>query len=250
MIEQRSFDGPAGRLWPKPLRILAAIVASLCILVLLLQIPFTWQRIVQLRNDRSQALSLDLIDLKVQFLDVSLAMSGTIADAGTGDTRAQATNFDMLRQSYGAFLDRIVTLDRFDRRGLGAVSVLDSVDFEDLKTRAVSVLPLIRGTDPDLRTVLPAIALELEQISPVLSRLVDDANQQAAQRTQVVRTQIQTDLRTLAILMASLVASTALLLWDFRRLYLFNRKQVQENRLANARLETVVATSQDAIIVT
>ncbi|MDX5413687.1 MAG: response regulator, partial [Rhodobacterales bacterium] len=222
----------------------------LCILVLLLQIPFTWQRIVQLRNDRSQALSLDLIDLKVQFLDFGLTMSGAMGGAESGDSRAQAADLDKLRQSYVAFLDRLVALDRFDRRGLGGVSLLDSSEFEDLKTRAVSVLPLIRGADPALDQILPQVTRELDQMSPVLNSLVDRANSLAAQRAQVIREQILQDLRILAILMASLVAAMALLVWDFRRLYLFNRKQVQENRLANARLETVVATSQDAIIVT
>jgi PAS domain S-box-containing protein len=216
--------------------------------MLAVQIPATWQLIAQLRNDRTQTLSLDLIDLKVVFLDVSLVLRGTSSDAGSGQN--PAIDFDTLRRSYGIFLDRIVALDRFDRAGLHGLSILDGAAFEDLKTRAVTVLPLIRSSGPELRAVLPEIAVALDQMAPVLNDLVDEGNRQVEQRALAIRTQILNDLRILAILMVSLLASMALLVWDFRRLYLINRKQAQENRLASARLETVVGTSQDAIIVT
>jgi PAS domain S-box-containing protein len=250
VIEQGASDGPVGKVWPKPLRIIAAVVACLCILGLLIQIPVTWQRIIALRHDQTQILIQDLIGLRVQFLDVSQMLRNAESDLPQSAASDQAPDLGALRQSYGVFLGRIVALDGFNSDALPGIYILDGAPFAELKTRAVAVLPLFQASNADPRVVVPEIALAVEQMMPLLNGLVDEANRLVGQWAQDVRRQILTDLRILAVLTVFLAASMALVVWDFRRLYLMNRKQVQENRLANARLETVVGTSQDAIVVT
>jgi PAS domain S-box-containing protein len=249
-MEQQASDGPARKVWPKPLRILAATVASLCVLGLLIQIPVTWQGINALRHDRTEAFAQDLIDLKVQLRDVSQALQNAGSEMREIGINDQGTDLGALRQSYGSFLDRIVALDKFNSSAVQGIADFDGAPFDELKTRAVAVLPFFGLADPDLRAAVPKIALAVQHMAPVLDGLVDHANRLVLQRAQDMRQQLLNDLQVLAILMVSLVASLALVVWDFRRLSVINRKQVQQNRLANARLETVVGTSQDAIIVT
>jgi PAS domain S-box-containing protein len=248
--ENNVLDGSARNAWPKPLRILAAIVASLCVLGLLIQIPVTWQGIAALRHDQTEALIQDLIDLRVEFHAVSQSLQGAGPD--TRDIGDNEPDIDLgaLRQSYGGFLDRIVALDKVNSSAVQGISDLDGAPFDELKTRAVAQLPYFRLADPNLRAAVPEIALAVQHMSPFLNGLVDHASRLGVQQAQDMRKQILNDLQVLAILMVSLVASMALVVWDFRRLYVMNRKQVQQNRLASARLETVVGTSQDAIIVT
>ena len=250
LIDQQALDRPARKVWPKPLRILAALVASICVLGLLIQIPVTWQRISALRLDQAEAFTQGLIELRGQLRDVSQVLH--IAGPDMRQIGGDEPDIDLgaLRQSYGGFLDRIVALDKFNSSAAQRMSGLDGAPFDELKARAVAVLPFFRLADQDLRAVVPKIALDVQRMVPLFDGLVDQANRLVLQRAQDMRRQILNDLQVLAILMAALVASLALVVWDFRRLYVMNRKQVQQNRLASARLETVVSTSQDAIIVT
>jgi PAS domain S-box-containing protein len=230
------------------MRFLAMVVAGLCVVVLVVQIGIAWQRVNQLRNDQIQTLRQPLAELSPLFLEVQLALRAAAADAATVDGPSE--QLKALRQSYGRFLDHIVGIDRIVRASPQATTITTSGNFEALKTNAVLILPQFRLDDIELSGNLPAIARELDAITPAMNSFIREGNDLLSFEAGTVQTRIMNDLQILVILLASLVASMALLVWDFRRLYLTNRIQAQENRLASARLETVVDTSQDAIIVT
>ncbi|MFU8865797.1 MAG: ATP-binding protein [Rhodobacterales bacterium] len=160
------------------------------------------------------------------------------------------SNLNALLQRYGAFLDKIVTLDQVWRTEHRGSAILDEAAFEELKTRSVALLPLFHGTGAELQDALPALSAALDDLAPVLRRVMQESLSTADIQEQTRWTQVQNDLRNNAIVLCSLIAATSLLVIDFRRLYLFNRQSAQENRMASARLETVIGTSQDAIIVT
>lgn len=245
-MDQDSLRRAADQPWPRLMRFLAAVMASLCVALLVLQGGVVLQRIDQLRDDRAEVVQEVLSALPLRFLEVGQSLHR--AEAATA-TDAQSKELTRLRLSYAGLLDRIVALDRSIRTDTSEDSALAKAEFEDLKTRVVSLLPLVRLADADLVAAFPDILRELEEMTPVLKRVVHEATGVPA-RTQVLQGQIGKDLRVILVLLVSLVASMALLVWDFRRLYLVNRQQAQANRLASSRLETVVGTSQDAIIVT
>ena len=250
MIDQDSLRGAAERPWPRLMRLLAAIVASLCAAVLVLHLVMSVQRITQWRDDQIQTVRQSLSELPPLFRDVELAVRRAATDAAPAQAEALRDGVTGLRQSYDVFLDKIVQLDQTIRADPQRAATLANPGFEDLKARAVSLVPLIRASNTDPGPALSAIHRELDGMTPVLYSFVREATGLIDARARVVQIQILNDLRILVILVISLVASLALLVWDFRRLYLINRDKAQDNRLAGARLETVVGTSQDAIIVT
>lgn len=225
-------------------------MAGLCILVLLVQIPVTWQRVETLRNDRSQEVQLSLVELEVLFQNTQLAMQRAMQGAETRLNGRPESTLILLRQRYGAFLNKIVTLDQEGRTAQRGAAILDEAAFEELKTLSVVLLPLIRGAGTEPQDSLPALSAALDDLAPVLRRITQQASSTADLLEQTRWAQIQNDMRNLAIVLGSLIAAMSLLVVDFRRLYLINRQSAQENRTASARLETVIGTSQDAIIVT
>ena len=62
MIDQDSLRGAAERPWPRLMRLLAAIVASLCAAVLVLHLVMSVQRITQWRDDQIGGRCLDFGD--------------------------------------------------------------------------------------------------------------------------------------------------------------------------------------------
>ena len=245
--DQDSLRSATHRPWPRLMRLVAAVVASLCLVLLAVQIVMALQRINQARDDQAQVVQAAVSALPDRIVEVREALRrAEEADA----SEARREGLAAARQGYGAFLDQIVELDRIIRANGAATPSLATPAFEDLKTRVVDLLPFVRLTEAELVAAVPAILRELDGMTPVLNRVVREGNELAAARARVLQAQTAHDLRILVVLLMSLVASMALLVWDFRRLYLVNRQQAQDNRLAHARLETVVGTSQDAIIVT
>lgn len=250
VTEQGSSGRRTGRVWPKPLPVVAATVAGLCFVLILALTPVTWHRAAHLRDDHAETLTDGLAALEVLHVEAQLALQRAGQGAEPGRPGVPDNGLIRVRQSHGALLNRIVTLDEIDPAGRPGFAILEDPAFEDLKTRSFALLPLIRGTDAELRAALPVLSMALDDLAPVLDRVVREGQQIAVRWDKAARAQILNDLRSLGLLLLSLVASMGLLIWDFRRLYRINRVRAQENRLASARLETVVGTSQDAIIVT
>lgn len=248
VIEHGSFGKTDGQSWLAPLRVMSAIVAGLSIFLLIVQSSVSLKRSEHMRDD--QAFGRSLVELQVIFLNTQLALRGVAQGAVPTINETPENTLDALRLNYGGFLNRVVTLDQTDSARSEELRILENATFEDLKARSIVLLPVIRGTDVELRDALPELSNELDNLGPVLDWVVREGSRIADVRAETARSYLAQDTRVLITLLLSLIAVMVLLVWDFRRLYLVYKKRAQENRLASARLETVVGTSQDAIIVT
>jgi PAS domain S-box-containing protein len=250
MSEQGYSNGSGALGWPRARRLFAYIVASFSILFLVILIPITWQNVTAFRDGAPRAMHSEATELELLFQNTQMAMKRAASDGLQDARRSSQDNVILLRQSYNALLDKIVLLDQMERTDEQGAAIFNDTAFAELKLRTVSLLPAIRGNDESLQDALPELTGSLGALGDVLQSFTREMRRDADILAQDKWTQVKTGLRNISIIGAALIATMLLLVLDFRKLYLINWQNVQRNRTASARLETVINTSQDAIIVT
>jgi PAS domain S-box-containing protein len=157
---------------------------------------------------------------------------------------------DLLDMHYRSLLDRLTTLSDRDAGGARKDLPWPEGAMGRLATMALSLGPHViaaqQGAPGGHATLVAAMA----ELRAELAAVVDNAGQVldaqiADQRRAAWLAMVLMALSVLALGLAMLGLGAMVL-----RLARINRQQDQGNRLAGARLETVVSTSQDAIIVT
>lgn len=119
-----------------------------------------------------------------------------------------------------------------------------------IKTLLDSWVPLIDGPDDALRAALPKIEAESGQIQEQARRLSLDALVDFSADTDANRTMVTVTLLRLAVLSAATIAMLLLVTLGLARLYRITQQQAEENLATGARLQIIIASSPDAILVT
>ncbi len=183
--------------------------------------------------------------------NVQWALSQTEVEFLEFSTRASAPEPDLndIRRKFDVFYSRINTV--------GRASV-----FEDLRTnetfnqqlaQIVSFLEdsveIIDADDADFLTQLPKLQVMSAEIRPVIRRLANSGLEQFAitadnQRLAVARTMTQ-----LAVVLASLIGALAFFVYYLNRMNLRTAEREREQKLTADRMNTVIGTSLDGVIV-
>jgi PAS domain S-box-containing protein len=109
---------------------------------------------------------------------------------------------------------------------------------------------MIDGPGGDLRNALPVLAENLPMVRDATRRMTLVALAEFAAQSEERRTAIQATLLNLAFLTALLILAMAALLAGMLRQYRMGQHQARQVEAANLRLETIIKTSADAIVVT
>jgi PAS domain S-box-containing protein len=110
-------------------------------------------------------------------------------------------------------------------------------------------IPLVDGPDEALRAALPSLANQADALHDKARHMSLIGLEYFSFESDNRREEMALTLRRLAGLTALLIGALSVLAFVLLRLYQSSRSQTAENRMTTARLETIVATSVDAIVV-
>ena len=108
----------------------------------------------------------------------------------------------------------------------------------------------IDGSDPVLSAALPQMAVESEAVQQIARELSMDSLLAFSAGTDRTRARVSDTLTNLAVTTAATILLLGLLAAMATRLYRVTRRQARENEIAGERLQMIIATSPDAIVVT
>ncbi|MDZ7575644.1 MAG: ATP-binding protein [Pseudotabrizicola sp.] len=108
----------------------------------------------------------------------------------------------------------------------------------------------VDSTDEVLREALPQIESESSEVQRLARALSLDSLLVFSASTDETRARVSDTLLVLAIAISTTILLLAVLAVTATRLYQTTRRQAQENQIAGDRLQLIIATSPDAIVVT
>lgn len=111
-------------------------------------------------------------------------------------------------------------------------------------------IPVIDGSDTALVAALPAMRSESEELETLARDIALSGLQDIAKAGDISRTEISDTLIRLAIASIATFFLLAILSIMFARLYRHSVKQSEENQITGARLQMIIQSSPDAIVVT
>lgn len=175
--------------------------------------------------------------------------SQTDSDESAGSKDVIAPALAELRKRYNIFYSRLETINTSALyRPILDYSRLRE-RFDALAARTYALVPLIDGTDEALVAALPAIVAAIEPSRHDLRLISTEGNRQVARQADRTREDAARVLRLVAAVGLLLVVAVLWLLFVFWRLYTLNRKRALVNRAMLSRIEAIISTSRDAIIV-
>ncbi len=110
-------------------------------------------------------------------------------------------------------------------------------------------LPLVDGPDAALRAALPSLYVEARDLRPSVRAMSLTGIDFFSSESDRQRSEMALTLRRVAGLTGFLIVALSVLATVLLRLYERSREQAVENRLTTTRLETIVTTSADPIVV-
>lgn len=220
----------------------AAVVLLACLAVIASLSLDVRRRLEALERANSDNVHWLVAQAEVEILRLQLVMQTTMHDP--------LADLDTLRRRFDLLFSRVSVL----QRGPLYARILEGPDYAAeigaLRQFLDRTVPLIDGSDAELRAALPGLLAELPVLhghmrSLALRALGDFAALADDQRRSMAQTLIRLAGLTILLVVALSILAVGLL-WSFRR----TQAQAEINRRTGARLETVVNTSADGIIVT
>ena len=124
-----------------------------------------------------------------------------------------------------------------------------SVPLQQIRDFLVQSVALVDADDASLALAVPGMAAEMPQLGSAARQVSLNGISFFAAQSDLQRGAVASTLRRVAALTAMLVIALSVLAILLLRLYRRSKQQAEENRLTTARLETVVDSSVDGIIV-
>lgn len=197
---------------------------------------------VQRRLDALARASSDSVQWALAQLEVETQLMREALDAPDADLIEVRKRVDILYSRIGIF---------------GASTVYENLrerpEFKDnlakVETFLAHALPLIDGPDPALRAALPSLSAQALDLRSAVRAMSLAGIGFFSTESDRHRSEMALTLRRVAGLTGFLLVALSVLAIVLLRLYETSRQQAVENRLTTTRLETIVTTSVDAIVV-
>jgi len=231
---------PALARWLKTAALSFAI--ALCV-VAIMHLAFEVQRkLAQLDEANSDNVQWTLSQVEVEFMRYRLSLEAARSDS----PEALAA----VRQRFDVFYSRIKTISTGAIYApLDADRVFGAARLE-ITGMLDAAIPAIDGTDPELRTALPQLVLAAEAVQPQVRAMSLSGLKQFAQQSDSWREGVAVTLGRLAGLTAGLVLALSMLSVMLLRLSRVSDQHAAEARSSAGRLEKILSTSLDAVLVT
>ncbi len=211
-------------------------VFVLCIAIILLLAVDVQRRLDALGKASSDNGQWSLAQVEVETLLFHNALGTTPPDLSD------------IRKRYDILYSRVMI---FDSSSLYA-NLRSVPDFDvwlvETKDFLQSVLPLIDGPDAELTTALPVLQNQVQELRMAVRAMALSGIQYFSRESDRQRNEMARTLRRVAGLTGLLIIALSVLATVLLRLYHRSREQAVENRLTTTRLETIVTTSVDAIV--
>lgn len=246
MTDKNRPNPAADRFGLRVLPVLAITVGLLSLFVLMVQAPRIWQQIEWLSRFESRIIHDAGDHLEASFLQLELAVLRA-TDEGQPDLGHVRALFTDLQKEISALK---TTIARSTYPGQGRLVDETNAALTRFAAGSEPLTDFFKADDAAFMGARPQLINTLEDIRASLDTLTDSADRMALQNDAMVQEDLGRSLLLLVLAAIVLFASTALLASVFWRISRINLQRARENRLVSARLETVVDTSQDAIIVT
>lgn len=215
----------------------------LCFVSIILLAINVWHELAALQRLSADNTQWSLVQTEVETLRFQLAVQEAALQGVGGDLGEVRRWFDVLYSRVGMLPESQSNVDELGLTEFSAnVAVMQA--FLD------KTVQIIDGPDRALRAELPVLAQALPAIRMAARQMTLQARAQAAiwsdgRRADVIRTLLIMAGLTVFLLLTLSALSLILL-----RLMRSSRSQMRQNELTSARLQTIFATSADAIIVT
>ena len=215
----------------------------LCLLAILLLALNVWRELAALERLSADNTQWALVQTEVETLRLQLAIEKAIAEGDPANFVEVRRWFDVVYSRVAMLPDSQSNVDEVDLPEFGA-------NIGQMQAFLNRTVPLIDGPDRELRAGLPMLARALPEVRRAARQMTLQARTRAAVSSDSRRAEVITTLLALAGLTAFLLVALSALSLFFLRLMRRSRTQMRQNLQTSARLQTIFATSADAIIVT
>jgi len=192
-----------------------------------------------LRTANSDNVNWTLSQLEVELLQLEIAL----LEAG------QEAQLSDVRRRFDVFYSRLSTI----ANGAAYATLRQQDTFAEPLARIRDFLdrtvPLIDGPPAQLEASLPALRAEADSVHAAVRAMALSGLEQFARLSDKSRESIAATLLHLALLTSGLVLALTLLLILLQRLIRISDRQAQTQRITASRLQTIIATSLDAVVV-
>lgn len=231
MATKASERNTAGRTFA----VLAALIAISAISLLTYNVA---REISLLSSAKSDNIQWSLAQTQVEFLNYQEQLNMTPVELST------------LRREFDVFYSRIATIREAQVFDIVRQNPTSQDYLSDVSAFLVNSVPIIDASDAEIIQELTALQTTTADIRPVVRALSNSgldifAEKSDNQRQAVARTMMQ-----LAIAIATLIGALALTVWFLNRLNASISRREQEKNQTSERMNTVMGTSLDGVIVT
>lgn len=215
--------------------------------VVLLSMLLVWQQSTDARREidalataNTDSAQWSLAQTEVELLALEAAVLGA---------RAGATDLDEVRRRFDVFYSRIDTVQN-SRHFIEVVelaSIHEAID--EAEAFLAEFVPVIDGPDAGLESALPVMTESLSDLRAATRDFSLAGVRVLSERTETRRERVSsalTDLGLIAVfLLVVLLAMLSVVLWMMRA----SRKQTEELAVTHSRLQAIISTSLDGILV-
>lgn len=231
-----------GWIGKKHLKIMAAVVfLPLCLLQIGTYGGDVRSKLNLLATARSDALQWNLAQLEVELLRLQDAIVSADRD-GIGEVFQVRQRFDIFFSRINTFLESPL----YSELGNPEVS---ANELTEITRYLQSNVKLIDLPDSDLFNTLPKLAAETRSLYPVVRRFTVEGVEHFAKTSDLQREKISRTLSELVLFLFALIAALLFTILILLRLFRKSQSMSDEKDIARTRLEAMVESSLDAILV-
>ena len=231
---------------------LLGLVAIASLFLLIYLSSSVSQKLRELGSARADNVQWTMSQIEVEFLDfqAAVAQAQTRASSLHGQPQTELKSaLANLRKRYNIFYSRLETIagSALYRPILGYSNLRGR--FEDIAQVTYGLVPTIDANDATLLQALPEVAQTIAPLRQDLRLISTEGNRQLALQADRAREDAARVLKLVAAVGLLLAVAVIWLIFVFWRLYRLNRSRAITNRAILTRIETIISTSRDAIIV-
>ncbi|MGH1466400.1 MAG: response regulator [Cognatishimia sp.] len=217
------------------------MAATVCVAAIIWLAQSVIADLRELRSAKSDTVQWTLSQVEIEYLNFTLSLYDAAND--------EAPDLEILRKDFDVFFSR------HDIIAHGAVfeSARQETEFhlseQDIQAFLEQTAPLIDGPDAELVTALPMLISDAAILRRAVGGLYVSGLAHFAESSDSLRQRLSATLLQLSAATTALVITLIFLTFYSRRASAKSRARGRELARANAHLETILATSLDAVIV-
>lgn len=197
-----------------------------------------------LRTANSDNTHWTLSQAEVEFLEYREAIIAAMdPEASPAELNRLVIEFDIFYSRMATFATGKLFVDLRERPGFG-------VPIAEVRAHLDTLVPLIDGPRETLTASLPVLLEDSDEIRLLLRRAATEGLQFFAEQAEASRTSVGNTLLRLAALTVAMFLALIFAMWRLQRAGLQTQKRGHQLADAYARLNTILETSLDAVIVT